>query len=372
MRTTNRRTIKFGLFAAGLALSLFALQGRQVASAAPGPSDLKVERTCEPNVFRPGEWVVHECLVKLTNTGDEPMPNVSSAWKSASGVIPDFYWVLFEADGMPFAIEPGALATDPVGILQQGQSVDIRLVTLVKMPAEGIYDGTWPTLVEDVPVPGTEVNHFEAKADADLPAEDLIVRQISYRKGTQAVFNTTITNVSDSTISDLDFTERYGPETRLVDANFAPAENDTSASIIQWKLASSDKKSLAPGESLKLQTVYESPGGDVESGVLVEATVGGAKETYGDKADAVCTSCVTDSNPPAAATGSNPPPGPTVLANPDAPIVPLETGPGAVTPPNAGEGPSGDSEMMLYAALLAAAVSLTGTVMMVVRRRLQQ
>jgi hypothetical protein len=364
MRTTNRGIIKLGLFAAGLALSLFALQGRQVASAAPGPSDLKVERTCEPNVFRPGEWVVHECLVKLTNTSDEPMPGISSAWKSASGVIPVHYWVLFEIDGAPLPIEPQALETPPAGVLQPGQSVDIRLVTLVKMPAEGIYDGTWPTLVDGEPVPGTEVNRFEAKADANLPAEDLAVRQISYRKGTQAVFNTTITNVSHSTITDLAFTERYGPETKLVDTSFTYTDSNINASIVQWRLASSDKKSLAPGESVKLQTVYESLyGGDVESGVLVEATVNGEKETYGDRADPVCTSCVTENSPPAVAPGSE---------GLDVPLVPpVPTGPQAVMPPNAGEGSSGDSEMALYGVLLTTAIGLTGTAI-VVRRRPQR
>lgn len=364
MKTTDRGVIKLGLLAAGLALSLFALQGRQVASAAPGPSDLKFEKTCEGTVFRPGEWVVYDCLVKLTNTSDEPMPSVSSAWKSASGVNPDYYWILFEIDGKALPIEPRALNTPPTGVLQPGQSVDIRLVTLLKMPAEGVYDGTWPTLVGDAPVPGTEVNRFEAKADAKLPPEDLIVNQVSYRKGTQAVFKTTITNNSDSTVSDLHFTERYGPETRLVDTNFAPADDDTTASIVQWRLAFSDQKSLAPGETMKLQTVYESLyGGDVESGVLVEATVNGEKELYGDRADPVCTSCGTENNPPAVAPGSE---------GLDVPLLPpAAMGSQAVTPPNAGEGPSGDSERLLYAVALTAVIALTGTAI-VVRRRPQR
>ncbi len=69
----------------------------------------------------------------------------------------------------------------------------------------------------------------------------------------------------------------------------APASEKAAFELAFWDLASFDKDSLAPGESLVLKTTYghvsDDGCGSAAGGVMVEATVGRQKQFYGVRPD---------------------------------------------------------------------------------------
>jgi len=367
MRTTNRRIVKSVLIAVAFALTLLALRG--VPSASADASDLKIEKTCGPEVFRPNEWTVNQCLIRVTNTGDTPISDITTGYANASGVIPSHYFILYEVDGQPRPIEPTGLSFGPNGTLQPGQSADVRLVTLLKMPREGVYDGEWPTKVDGEIVPDSTPLHYEGKADTAAPPKDLKVSQIGFRKDTRAVFETTITNNSTAAVTELSGMEHYGRSAKLVAAEFGSSEVPT-ANLVKWDLASLGKQSLAPGESLTLRTIYElaedSPG-YAQSGVLVEATVDGEQQLYGSSGGSVCLACGQDEEiTPQPDSGSSAPGG-----RDSGSAQRPSTGSESVSAPGTGEGPStGSMPLTLYVALAAAGAGLVATALLV-RRRLR-
>ncbi len=312
---------------------------------------LKIEETCTPYVFRPNEWTLHECLIQLTNVGDTPLSNLSGDYASSSGVIPDHYFILYEVDGRPRPIDPTGLSFGNSDTLQPGQTSNVRLDVLLRMPSEGIYDGEWPVEVDGVIVPGSLPDHYEAKVGAADPPTDLAVSQVGYLKGTRtAVFDTTITNNSASAVTQLSVMEHYGASAKPAGTKFNPSESVPSANLMKWDLASLGKQSLAPGESLRLSTVYmtDSSAGPVESGVLVEATVDGKQQLYGSSGGSVCVAC--DQEPAAApATGLN-----------------------SVSAPRTGDGPSGNSVPLTLDVALAAAGVALGSVALVARRKVRR
>lgn len=313
------------------------------------PPDLKIDETCSPNVFRPNEWTLHECLIDLTNTGDTPLSNLSGDYVSGSGVIPDHYFILYEVDGQPRPIDPTGLSFGNSDTLQPGQTFDVRLDVLLRMPSVGVYDGEWPVEVDGVIVPGTPPNHYEARADAADPLTGLKVEQVNHELDASSVlFDTTITNNSSSAITQLAITEHYGPDQELKETQFTPSESDPDEGLLEWDLASLGVQSLAPGESLKFSTTYSTSGGAVESGVMVEATVDGKQQLYGVSSQNSCDGCG-------------------IGAVGDVPSV----GPAAALPPNTGEGPSDARIPTLWEILAGAGLALSG-VALVARRRVRR
>ncbi len=357
MKTTNRKIAKSLLLGVAVALTLLALRG--VSSAAAAASDLKVEKTCGPAVFRPNEWTAYQCLIRLTNTGDAPLSNITSAYTSSSGVIPTYYFMLHEVDGKPMPIDPTGLSFGSDLTLQPGQSADVRLVVLLKMDREGAYVGEWPAEVDGEVVPGSAALHYEAKASAVDPPTDLQVSQIGYRKDTAAVFEITITNNTSKPVTELSVTEHYGSNAKLVVAGSTSAQIP-GANLVKWDLASLGVQSLAPGESLKLQTIYEPEdnAGSVRAGVLVEATVGGEHQLYGSSGGSVCFGCDSDEGGPTSSyDGSQPP----------------SFGSDFVLAPRTGEGPGPASvPATLCAALLVGVGVALGSVALVARRGIRR
>jgi hypothetical protein len=369
MKWTIQSTVKPVLVAITLALALLAAHGPPAASA--DASDLAIESNCGPNVFRPNEWVVNQCLIRVTNTGDAPLTNISTDYGTASGVIPDHYFVLYEIDGQPLPIEPTGLGFGSGGALEPGQSVDVRLLTLLKMPGEGAYEGEWPTTVDGEIVPGSESLHYEAHADAAEPPTDLeVVQTLLGRPGDERVtFETTITSKSSSDVTDLSLTEHYGDGVTLAAVEPAGAEL-TGVNLLKFDLISFGKESLAPGEALTLRTTYESADAlrcpYAESGLVVEATVGGETQLYGARAGGarVC-------GPERAV--EPPPDGGDFGDGRGGPLEPPSTGAREVVRvPSAGEGQSSTSvPMAACAALAASGVALVGASQLVRWRRRQ-
>ncbi len=265
--------------------------------------------------------------------------------------------------GQPLPIEPTGLSFGVKGgALQPGQSADVRLVTLLKMPREGAYDGEWVTRVDGEVVPTTPL-HYEALADAVEPPTDLRVSQTGYREDTRAVFETTIINDSQSAVAQLSVMEHYGPTADVVST--APgAELVASANLLNADLTSLGKDSLAPGETLTLRTVYESqdPRGYVQSGVLVEAIVDGRVQLYGSSAGSVCVACgggEEDVTPQAGGGGGDS----------GSEAVPPSSGDlDSVAAPATGEGPSSTSiPVAAHAALAVTGVAVIGMAQLVRR-----
>jgi hypothetical protein len=287
MKSMKRRIAKSALLGIGLVLALLSINGRSVVSA--DVPDVSIEQTCSPKEFRPNEWVVHECLITVTNTGTGPVRDFVSSLTRSSGVRLDVYFVLFTADGAPLPIEPTLSQFGVDGELAPGASVRLRLVVLLRSSEEGVYDAVWTTrhggqvMLEDP-------KHYEIREEAALPPKDLSVEQASRSQGTQAVFTTTITNNSASPVTQLSVMEHYGPN-GVLPTRLRPQwqeEYPGGANLTKWDLASLGLDELRPGETLTLETAYDSNGADfVQSGVVVQATVNGEEQSYGASAGSV-------------------------------------------------------------------------------------
>jgi len=319
------------------------------AAASIEPPDLEIDETCGPNVFRPNEWTLHECQIDLTNAGDTPLSNLSGEYTSSSGLAPDHYFILYEVDGRPRPIDPTGLSFGNSDTLQPGQTSNVRLDVLLRMPSEGVYDGEWPVEVDGVIVPGSPPDHYEAKAGAADPPTGLEVEQVNRElDASSVVFETTITNSSSSAITQLAITEHYGPDQQPKETQFKPSESVPDANLLKWDLASLGMQSLRPGESLKLVTTYATPGGLIESGVMVEATVDGKQQLYGSSGGSVCVG-VCDQKPAAAPS----------------------LGFDSALAPRTGDGPSGSSTPLTVDVALAVAGTMLAGVGLVARRRVR-
>ena len=86
-------------------------------------------------------------------------------------------------------------------------------------------------------------------------------------------------------------TERYNESAVFLEAESPAASEQTDVQLARWDLPSLGKESLAPGESLKLVTTYAAASSSscdlIRTGAVVEATVGGATQRYGARADDV-------------------------------------------------------------------------------------
>ena len=340
MKLGKKSIAKLLLLAVIVALTLPALRQTMMASAED--VQLSIDRTCSPETFRPDEWVVVECIVHLTNNGQTPLSNTTSGYKSASGVIPRHFFMLYEINGVKFPIEPTTLSFGGEGTLQPGQTAEVRLLVLLKMDREGVYNGEWPTRVDGEELP-TPPLRYEADSGAAEPPRDLLVKREIVAQGGKVYYRTTVTNQGSTPITELSLTERYNKEAVLFEAanpddpsmSPEPVAKQPNVQIEKWDLASLGKESLAPGESLALDTGYVAASSNdcvsVQSAMMVEATVDGETQRYGARAEDVeVGACHTP-------TGADTSPG---RGGGDQPVVgvPALLPPGAQSAPATGEG----------------------------------
>lgn len=368
--TTKRRIAKPALLAVTLALTLLALRSAPAMSAEVPP--LSVEEKCGPTTFRPNEWVVYECLVRLTNDGNTPLSNVTSGYKSSSGVIPQYFFVLYELNGKPMPIDPTTTSYGGGYTLQPGQTANVRLDVLVEMPSEGVYDGEWPALVDGVEVP-TAPLHFEGKADAPEPPTGLEITLTRVMSSNRKLdpnstdTQTVIVNRTSQPVTELTITEHWGGDGTLRTADPAASAISLDANLAEWDLASFGKQSLAPGETLVVQKTYEpiTEGGcgSVQTGVMVEATIDGEVQRFGAGAGNTSIGCASEDVTP-------PDSGDDIASHLSPTGRPPSTGSiEAVRAPSAGEGsPSESTSTVMYAALTAIGVAFVGAAQLVRRR----
>jgi hypothetical protein len=293
-----RRRLILGLVAALFALT--ALGGAPRAATKPAAVSaeemgLTFEDVCTPDTFRPNEWVVIVCDIRLANEGHDPLSRISVRIGSSKGVTPDYFWMWYTINGDFVPVEGGALSFGrALGILEPGEVTISRLVGLVRMPEEGTTD-----LYEMVSVGRQDVLPFAmrltATATAAAPSGGLLVTKRLASQQTDsygmanATYLTTVTNQGSGPIKELKVTDRYSDPVVLMAAEPAPVGEKAAFELAFWDLASFDKDSLAPGESLVLKTTYghvsDDGCGSAAGGVMVEATVGEQKQFYGVRPD---------------------------------------------------------------------------------------
>ena len=176
--------------------------------------------------------------------------------------------------------------------MKPGQTIATRMVVLLRMRA-----GTYESDLEAVSAQGEVMLRspirYSASADAVEPRRDLLVSRKLLRGGSgeKAVYETTVTNQGSSAVTDLTLTERYNESAVFLAAEPPAASEQTDVQLARWDLPSLGKESLAPGESLKLVTTYAAASPSscdlIRTGAVVEATVGGATQRYGARADDV-------------------------------------------------------------------------------------
>ena len=369
MKATHRMlkpallAIALGLMLIALALAPLAANGPPSASAVG--SDVKIEETCGPYVFRPNEWVVYQCLIRATNTGDEPARGIVTSITGSSGIILDVYFILFDVDGSPLPIEPTARSFSAGGELAPGVTANVRLLVLLKTTEEGAYDAVWTTRA-DGDIVFTDPIHYEARDDAEAPPTGLSVEQVGRSRGRQAIFTTTITNHNSSSVTRLLLMQHYGPD-GVEPAGSSPREREYygGANLAKWDLSAFGLDGLAPGETLTLETTYESRGNCyVQSGVLVEAIVDGGQQLYGASAGSASAECSGDvALPPEPAAGGG------EAGDMPLPAEPPATGNGVVRAPTTGEGPSSrPTSAAVCVALTVVGVALVELATLVRRR----
>ena len=256
---------------------------------------LTFENTCTPDTFRPNEWVVVECDSRLANEGEGPLVNTRARIGSPRGVTPDYFWMWYTLNGEFTPISGSALSIGREGgVLEPGQSVESRLVVLLRMPGEGTYESDLTLSVGQQDVL-TQPIRYTATAEAAAPpaglevAHWLMSEQVDGDGVASATYGTIVVNRGSSAIMELKVTNRYSDPAVLVEAEPAPASENAAFEIASWDLASLGKESLAPGESFVLATTYghasEGGCGYVISGVVVEAVVGSERQLYGARPD---------------------------------------------------------------------------------------
>jgi hypothetical protein len=334
----NARILRLLAFVTTLAMGLLA--AGSLPAAAQGPR-LQVDMNCSPGVFRPNEWVAFDCHARLTNAGITPIEGMEAGITNQRGTLPDFYRMLYVVNGEIRA--PGTIGGN--GVLQPGDTNEVRLVTLLRMPSEGDYQGDWRissggAVLASLPIA------YSARAAAEYPRHTLDVSRVPVprRAGDPVSYQTTITNGGDSAVDDVKFYERHEGGVKLV-----ASEPEVAPSAEDGNLLTLVIDSLQPGETATIRASYEpEEAGDcptVRSEVLVEATVGGGTELYAAHVDPsfFCEA----------------------LASPIASAGPVGS------PPSTGEGASGGEfeSSWLAVSLFAGGVALITTAFITRRRR---
>ncbi len=329
-----------------LALGIILALGLLTAGSSPAAgqrSRLEVVMTCSPEVFRPEEWVAFECVARLTNTSDTPIEHIRAGVVSSKGAIPESFRILYRINGVPK--DPETVGEN--GALQPGQTDEFRLVTLLRMNSEGAYEGDWRVWSDEEVLAAMPIR-YEARLGAADPPQTIEVIQIPVPRltGGHLTYQTTITNHSETSVTDVRLFERYGEGVKLVSSEPAGSQDPRDQYLLTIPI-----RSLAPGQTTSVRTDYEAEHfGDcpyVESAVLVEAIISGDTELFAARTEneAICTETLL----PSSAAGHAP----------------------LSAPPVAGAGPTGDAidSSWLAVSLLVGGVGLIGTAF-VIRRRL--
>jgi len=293
-------TKRFLLLMSMVVLAPLVLTAAPRAAAGPLPVSaeelgLTFEHKCTPDTFRPGEWVVVECVARSANEGRDTLTDISwSVGGTYSGTLPDYFFVWSKRDGELQPANTGGLMFGGYD-LRPGQTAETRTVLLLRM-SEGTFETEldltaqgWEVLVLTKPI------RFVARAEAADPPGDLLVTKelVGGPAGEEAMptatYETRITNQGSSPITELRVTDRYSYSMVRVDVQPAPASRTDELQIASWDLASFEKESLAPGESLVLRTTY-GPDEMIDceyatTGVVVEARVDGQERRYGARAE---------------------------------------------------------------------------------------
>lgn len=340
-------------------------------SAPAAPGALSFEHACTPDTFRPDEWVVVDCVSRMTNKGDTTLVPYISV-NAGTGTVPGYYFFSAERNGQPLPIQTGGLRF-PAAELAAGETAVTRVLVLLMM-SEGTYESSVDLNVNEDVVAKAPL-HFTASPAAQDPPRDLEVTRELIAKKIEvadtpianpphdgfATYETTITNRGSQPISDLRVDARLG-EVASMDSGPAPAEQDSTHGFASWELSSFGKESLQPGESLVLRTTYRPSGedscGTIDTAAVVEATVGGETQRYavGESWETVGY-CVSGGGGCGVCGGEVPT---------DANGMPLAFGSG-------GDGPDGDAFDIVWAAacLAAGGAALIG-IALAVRRRVRR
>jgi uncharacterized repeat protein (TIGR01451 family) len=357
MMTIARGITKPLLLAIAIALALLS------TASTPSSAEkhrLDIDRACSPEVFRPNEWVVFECVVHLTNTGRTPIENLRAGVAGATGLIPDSFRILYSVDGKLMPQSPTDIGVGGQGILQPGQTVEARLVTLLWMDSVGKYEGDWRVWSGDEVLAMMPVTYESRIGAAELPKDLLVTRKLlSAQPGQTAVYETTITNQGSSAVTDLTVTERYNPEAEFVESEPPAASQQADVQIATWELNSFGKQSLVRGGSITLTTTYADPFPSscdsvpyiIQTGAMMETTVDGKVQRYGARTlDVAAGLCAGDGSA-------------------EVVLTPVPYSP-VVVAPVTGEGADGATfDVVWTAAFLAAAGAGLVSAALVVRRR---
>ncbi|OGO07763.1 MAG: hypothetical protein A2Y61_02305 [Chloroflexi bacterium RBG_13_60_13] len=259
------------------------------ATQPPPPSDLPFEFTCTPDTYRPGVWVPVECAFRIANTGSSGVDNIYLMIGAFFGdVVPEVFQMSTSLDGQPIPADD--LVFDVEGMLQPGQAADIRANLLMRIDEEGAGQSEWQLNAGSQTVAAGALP-YEAKANAAEPPKDLDVsRKILENGDGKLIYRTTVTNQGSSAVTDLQLTERYNGESLFLSSAPGPSSEQADVQIATWDLPALGKEFLSPGESVEVRTEYSSGySGDacawVDTGVMVEASINGATQRYGARAE---------------------------------------------------------------------------------------
>jgi hypothetical protein len=326
--------------------------------AASSPVSMTLQETCTPTTFRPDEWVVVDCLTRITNESGVSVYGVYAAVDRYEGSIPSYYmmWLKSRDTGQYVQEEPTALTFPPVG-LGPGEVSESETEILFKMP-QGTFTYELGVHANDETVTSQTVTLHAEPGAADPPTSVLVAEPVFSigADGTSGVFEMRIANQGTSTISDLTVTDRL-PDGILVSREPKPAAQFPSVNLMQCDLASFGKTSVAPGESLLLKMRHGPQGetgcGSVSFGLVVRATVDGQERLYGRGVSQSWGDCAEGGQ-----GGGGPPVGAPTGAEQGIGASPATGGSGTqvVTPPRSGDG-SGSATTGLGALIEALAVT---------------
>jgi hypothetical protein len=250
------------------------------------PSALSLDEKCSPTTFRPDEWIVLDCIQRVTNNGSEAAAGAYTMVNSFQGNTPSYLNVWSRRGGKYLSLEPGSTTYPPFDV-GPGETSETETAVLMKMP-RGTFTFELGVFVNDEMLTSQTVT-LDAEPGAADPPTDVVIAEpvVSVASdGTSGVFETRITNKGSSTITDLTLTDRLAEGT-LVSEEPEPSTRLSDVSLMQWGLASFGKTSLAPGESLLLETTYGQEDGRgcgyAVLGLVVQAKVGAEERLYGSE-----------------------------------------------------------------------------------------
>ncbi|MDI6857915.1 MAG: hypothetical protein QME71_06335 [Dehalococcoidia bacterium] len=338
---------------------LIIAQTPEAATPTPAPeataSGLRLEHECSPNVMRPNEWTVVECVTRYINESDEARPagRVEIVPATAGPAVETFFIeVRRNGELLPVAASPTSFEGEGI---PPHQTVESRAVLLMNMRAEGESRSELRVVSHEGVVAASTPLVFVGDPSAADPPKELSTFRRFWGVGRQAIYVVTLKNTSASEATGLLLTVRHDGPVALTEADPAASSVVPAAGLASWDLSSFG--ALAPGESIDVfRASYglkaDADCGSVTAAAVVKATVGGVERAYA--VAPMNSGWFGECGPPdGTGAGGDEQPG--------------ETGEGSVTLPatgQAGEGGAGGSnaEATLLAAL---GISLLATGMVV-------